>query len=310
MTQKTDWKKKQVNRMVEAFTEMDENQQMEVMDAIKYNHALQAAKQVGMTKTVTFGDMYETAIERQKFFNKFEGFGCGLPYFDEATMGFRPGELIIISAPSGFGKTAVSMNILAHLAANTLKKVVMITMEMTPEEVSTRLYNMVDKQDHDTLKENFVIQTELSVSTEHVKAIVKKHKPDILLIDHLGFLAKQESGYDERSQLDSAIAKVKRLAITERIPIIMISHVSKTRSGENGEVTVQDLKGTSATEQDSDMVFMINQPKVQPYADQDIYELVIMLAKHRTKRPKGLYKKNAVIQIKGVRTDGKYRMYN
>jgi len=310
MTQKVDWKKKQVNRLVETFTEMDDTQQMEVMDAIRYNHALQAAKQVGMTKTVTFGDMYQTAIDRQKHFNKYEGFGTGLPYFDEATMGFRGGELIIIAAPSNFGKTMIAMNIVANIAANTLKKVVMITMEMTPAEVSTRLYNMIDKENHDTLKDNFIIQTELSVSAEHVKAIVKKHKPDILLIDHLGFLAKQEPGSEERQQIDTAMAKIKRLAINENIPIIMISHVAKTRSGGSGEATVQDLKGSSAIEQDSDMVFMINKPKQQMFLDQGITEIVVKLEKHRTKNPRGLFHQPVLIQMKGVRTDGKYTLYH
>lgn len=310
MAEKKDWKKKQVARIVEQYSDMDDAQQMEVMDAIKYNHALAAAKQVGMTKTVTFGDMYETAIERQRHFNKFEGFGCGLPYFDQATMGFRGGELIIVAAPSNFGKTMVSMNIVAQLAANTLKKVVMITMEMTPAEVSTRLFNMVDKEDHEALKKNFIIQTELTVSTEHVKAIVKKHKPDILLIDHLGFLSKQEAGSEERQQIDSAMQKIKRLAITENIPIIMISHVAKSRSGADGEATVQDLKGSSAIEQDSDIVFMLNKPKVQNYLHEGITEIVMKLEKHRTKSPKGLFHQKVIIHMKGVRTNGEYTLYN
>lgn len=310
MKQKTDWKKKQVARMVEGYTEMDEQQQMEVMDAIKYDYALQATRQVGMTKTVTFGDMYETAIQRQQFFNKYEGFGCGLPYFDHATMGFRGGELIVIAAPSNFGKTMVAMNIVANLAVNAMKKVVFITMEMTPAEVSTRLYNMIDKADHDTLKENFIIQTELSVSAEHVKAIVKKHKPDILVVDHLGFLSKQEPGQDERAQIDGAVAKIKRLAINENIPIILISHVSKSRSGASGEATAMDLKGSSAIEQDADIVFMINKPKQQMFADQGIIEVVVKLEKHRTKSPRNLFHQSVLIQMKGVRTDGKYTMYS
>ena len=308
MAQKADWKKKQVARMVEQYTDMDDTQKLEVMDAIKYNHALEAARQVGMTKTVTFGDMYDVAIERQKHFNKFEGFGCGLPYFDQATMGFRGGEVIIVAAPSNFGKTMVSMNIVANLAANTLKKVVMITMEMTPAEVSTRLFNMVDKADHPALKQNFFIQTELSVSTEHVKAIVKKHKPDILLIDHLGFLAKQEPGTEERQQIDSAMQKIKRLAINENIPIIMISHVAKSRSGAEGEATVQDLKGSSAIEQDSDIVFMLNKPKQQNYLHEGITEVEMKLEKHRTKSPRGLFHQKAIIQMKGVRTNGEYTL--
>lgn len=302
----TDWKDKQVKRMVEAWADMDEKQQLQVMDAIKYNFALQAAKQVGMTKTVTFGDMYATAIERQQHFNKYEGFGCGLPYFDEATMGFRGGEVTIIAAPSNFGKTMVAMNIVANIAANTLKRVVMITMEMTPAEVSTRLYNMIDKKDHEALKENFIIQTELSVSAEHVKAIVKRHKPDILLIDHLGFLSKQEPGTDERIQIDTAMAKVKRLAINENIPIILISHVSKTRSGKDGEATAQDLKGSSGIEQDSDIVFMLNRPKTQ--WEQGVIGIVVKLEKHRTKSPV-LFHQQVLIEMKGVRTDGTYRLY-
>lgn len=310
MAEKRDWKQKSVNRIIEQFSDMEAPEQAKVIDAIKYNYALQAAKEVGMTKTVTFGDMYETAIDRQKHFNKYEGFGTGLPYFDQATMGFRGGELIIIAAPSNFGKTMVAMNIVANIAANTLKKVVMITMEMTPAEVSTRLYNMIDIADHETLKQNFIIQTELTVSAEHVKAIVRKHKPDILLIDHLGFLSKQEPSSEERTQIDTAMAKIKRLAIQENIPIIMISHVSKTRSGANNEATVSDLKGSSAIEQDSDIVFMINKPMNQPYSSSGVNEIVLKLEKHRTKSPRGLFHQKVLIQMKGVRTDGKYTMYN
>lgn len=304
---KSDWRQKQVARMVEGFSEMDEKQQMEVMDAIKYNFALQAAKQVGMTKTVTFGDMYESALKRQKYFNKYEGFGSGLPYFDEATMGFRPGEVTIIAGPSSVGKTMVAMNIVANTVLTTLKKAVMITMEMTPEEVSSRLYNMVDKKEHDVIKDNFIIQTELSVSAEHVKAIVKKHKPDILIIDHLGFLAKQESGSDLKTRVDSAIAKVKRLAINEKIPIILISHVSKTRSGDSGEATASDLMGSAGIEQDSDIVFMINRQKMQ--SNTQGKEIIVVLEKHRTKDPYLKYEKITLI-MKGVKTDGKYSLHN
>jgi len=298
---KTDWKKKQVNRIIENWGELDEKQQVEVMDAIKYQHALQAAKEVGMTKTVTFGDMYEIAEERQKFFNKYEGFGCGLPYFDQATMGFREGEITIIAGPSGFGKTMVSMNIVANVVAQTLKKVVMISMEMTPAEISTRLYNMVDKKYHDALKERFIIQTELNVSTAHVRAIIEKHKPDLVLIDHLGFLSKQEAGNDYE-QINSAIIKVKRTAMDYKIPLILISHVAKTRSGSSGEATAADLKGSSSIEQDSDIILMINRSTLAEDS------LVIVLDKHRTKKP-DLYKKKCIVPINGVRINGEYTLW-
>lgn len=299
---KTDYRKKQVKRIIESYQELDDNQKTEVMDAIKYNYALEAAKQINKTKTVTFGDMYGIAQERQKFFNKYEGFGSGLRYFDEATMGFRGGEVTIIAGPSGYGKTMMSMNIVANVVAKTLKKCVMISMEMTPEEIATRLYNMVD--DHKPLMDNFIIQTELSVSTEHVKAIIEKHKPDIVLIDHLQFLANQEPGFQEYERINSAIAKVKRIAINSNLPIVLISHVAKTRSGEEGEATAADLHGSSAIEKDSDIIIMINRAKSLPDN-----QLVCMLCKHRTKKPE-LYLEKCVLTVSGVRTDGSYRLYS
>lgn len=308
MTQKTDWKKKQLARAIENFSDMSEDQQMEFMDAVKYNFALQAAKQVGMTKTVTFGDMYEIAKERQKYFNKFEGFGCGLPYFDQATMGFRGGELIIIAAPSNYGKTMLAMNIVSNICAGALKKVAFITMEMTSGEVSTRLYNMIDVQNHDSIKDTFIIQNELDVNTEHIREIIKRDKPEMVVIDYLNLLARQEPGNDERMQIDAAVAKTKRLAMDFNIPIILISQLSKTRSGADGEATIQDLKGSSAIEQASDIVFIINKPKTQMYKDEGIIEVVANLEKHRTKSPQ-LYHQKVILQMKGVRTNGEYSLY-
>src|SRR5690554_4004869 len=98
------WRDKAIKRTIESFQELDDNAQKEVLDKIEYEGALKAALEAGKTKTVTFGDLYKVAEERQLYFNKFEGFGCGLKYFDDAIMGFRPGEVTIIAGPSNFGK--------------------------------------------------------------------------------------------------------------------------------------------------------------------------------------------------------------
>jgi len=307
MAEKKNWEQKQVDRVIDQFTDMSSSQQTKVLDAIKYNHALQAMKEVGMTKTVTFGDLYQDAVDNQKHFNKFQGFGSGLPYFDQATMGFRPGEITVIAGPSSVGKTMVAMNIVANIVALTLKKAVMISMEMTDKEVASRLYNMVDRKDDGIVSKNFIVQTELSVSAEHVKAIIKREKPDIVIIDHLGFLAKQESGPDLKTRIDAAIAKIKRLAINENIPIILISHVAKTRSGDDGAASAQDLMGSAGIEQDADIVLILNRKKTQNNPEGK--EVVITLEKHRTKDPSLKYK-SATLLMKGVRTDGKYTLSN
>lgn len=301
--EKLTFAQKRVKHLVESFEDLEPEHQSDVLDQIKYQGALRAIQEVAKTKTASFGDLYEIAAYRQQFFNKYEGFGTGLKYFDDATMGFRPGEVTIIAGPSNYGKTMIALNIVTSLAEKALKRVLIISTEMTKEEIATRLFNIAD--DHETVKDLMLVQTELSVSVDHIAAMIKRDKPDIVLIDHLQFLANTESG-SEYERINRSMARVKRLAITANIPIILISHVSKARSGKLGEATASDLKGSSSIEQDSDIVLMINRLADQKQGDQ----LIVTCVKHRTKRPRVFYE-NCIIQLKGIKVinNGEYTVF-
>lgn len=294
------YKQKLVRRLVESFDELDEAAQAEVLDKIKYNNALSAAMEAAKTDTVTFGDLYSEAERRQATFNKSEGIGCGLRYFDDTTMGFRPGELTIIAAPPNIGKTTLALNILVNSAITALKKVLVISLEMTKEEVASRIFNIANKEYHDHIKENVVIQTDLSVSAGNIRHIIKREKPDLVMVDMLQMLADKERG-SEYERVSAAVAKVKSVALDTSTPIILISHVAKTRSGKDGEATASDLKGSSEIEQRADIGIMINK------TDFDSDDMVVYCFKHRTRRPSTFHKK-CVIRVKGIKVldDGEY----
>lgn len=286
-----DYRSKAIKRMLEGFEELDENAQQEVLDKIQYNGAMKAAAEVTKTKTVTFGDLYSVAEERQKYFNEFEGFGCGLKYFDDAIMGFRPGEVTIIAGPSNFGKTTVALNILVATVVNAAKRGLIISLEMTAEEIASRVYNLSD--DHTGILKDIVIQTDLRIGAKHIEHIIKREKPDIVMVDLLQKLADSERG-SEYERVSMAMAKVKAIALKTKVPIILISHVAKTRSGAKGEATAADLKGASNIEQDADVGIMLNKLK------KDSWDLVATCFKHRTKRPE-VFHKNCIIRMEGIR---------
>lgn len=291
---------KKVKNILESFLELDEKHKSIVMDKIEYDGMLQIIEEVKRSKTVSYGDIKEDVHARQKYFNKFEGFGTGIGYFDDATMGFRPGELTVIAAPSNYGKTLLALNIMAALARNTLRKSLIISMEMTPVEIGSRLFNMVED---DGVLENLIhIQTELSVNTRHIQYMIEKHQPAIVMVDHLQFLANQESG-QEYERISLAVSKIKRIAIKDNIPIIIISHVAKTRSGVNGYASAQDLKGSSSIEQDADIVIMANKNK----GDEE--NIILHLSKHRTKRPK-VFNKYCMLKLDGIKilNNGNYEI--
>lgn len=301
----TKYEDKIAKRIIEQYEELPASSQQAILDEIKYKNILSAAEEIKKTGTAYFGDLYFEAEERSKHFNKFEGMMTGLRYFDDATMGLRAGELIIIAGASNIGKTMIGMNVCLNAAINNQKKLLIISLEMTAGEVAGRLYAMHDN--HEAMMESIVIQTNLSVNTNHVQAMINRHKPDLVLIDHLQFLANQERFSSEYERVSSAIAKVKRIALDNKLPVVLISHVAKTRSGGHGEATAADLKGASNVEQDCDVGLMLNQTDDQRQWN----ELYIKNFKHRTKRPK-LFHKRCTIIMDGVRIadEGNYTMEN
>lgn len=287
------YQERAIKRIVEIYAELPEAAKRKVIDDIRYQSIMQAAEEVNKTHTVCFGDLYADAMERQKYFNSFEGFGTGLKYFDDATMGFRPGEVVVIAGPTNYGKTTVALNAVVSAITHSRKKVLVISMEMRALEIASRVYNMTD--DHDALMENLIIQTELSVNTKHIAAMIERHHPDMLMLDHIQFLANQEDG-KEYERITAATAKFKRLAIDYSLPAIAISHVGRSRSGKNGEADVSDLKGSSSIEQDCDIGIMINRQAEQEIGN----EITLKLFKHRTKRPL-VFHKACVLSMDGVR---------
>lgn len=291
---------KHFKRLLESFSEMSEQDQDKFVDTVQHDSIMQAVNEVAKSKTSYFGDLYAEAVERQKTFFTFEGLQTGMQYFDDAMMGLRPGETIVIAGPSNLGKTMVSLNIIAQTVVNTGAKALIISMEMPDIDIASRLYNMTN--DHNSLMENVIIQTELDVNIQHIEAMIKRHKPDIVMIDHIQFLANQDKQRTEYERINTTTKKVQRLAVKNKIPIIIISHVAKTRGGKDGRASAADLKGSSAIEQDSDIVFMLNRSDEQRQTG----ELTIELVKHRKKGSK-VYYKPVTLFFDNVKLSGNYQ---
>ncbi|MDE7433721.1 MAG: AAA family ATPase, partial [Mycoplasmoidaceae bacterium] len=81
------------------------------------------------------------------------GITSGYPEIDKITNGFQPGDLIILAARPGVGKTALALNFLLHAAESIKQKqetdpnarkevVVMFSLEMGAEQLCSRLVTM------------------------------------------------------------------------------------------------------------------------------------------------------------------------
>lgn len=251
-----------------------------LVDRIHYHGILTAAKEATLNATVDYADLEEAVKRNRLTFNKPEGMMTGITAIDKMTLGLRKGEMIVLAGPSSHGKTAIALNMAAGvLEQQPHSKVLFISLEMSDLEIAGRIDHISTPE---ILRHRFRIQQQRRITPLNIGNIIAMHRDyDIVFIDHLHMLAKAGSGMSLYESLNIAVEEIKRLAIEYNLPIVLMSHVSKKRSGDDGTATAADLQGTAAIEQLADFVLMINAEKL------DRRNKTLRLEKSRTKQTVG-----------------------
>ena len=80
------------------------------------------------------------------------GITTGFKDLDKATAGLHEGELIILAARPGMGKTAFALNIATNAAMSTDKAVAIFNLEMSAEQLVNRMISSVGQIEGEKLK--------------------------------------------------------------------------------------------------------------------------------------------------------------
>jgi len=94
------------------------------------------------------------------------GITSGFRDIDEYTAGFQPGNLIILAARPGMGKTSMVLTIAAEAARIDRKPVAVFSLEMTNEELVQRLLASAARLDSQKLKRGNIHDSEWTVLSE------------------------------------------------------------------------------------------------------------------------------------------------
>ena len=94
------------------------------------------------------------------------GITSGFRDIDEHTAGFQPGNLIILAARPGMGKTSLALTMAAETARIDRKPVAVFSLEMTKEELVQRLLAGAAKLDSQKLKRGNIRDNEWTVLSE------------------------------------------------------------------------------------------------------------------------------------------------
>jgi replicative DNA helicase len=232
-------------------------------------------------------DVLKDTIELvDKLYDKKElitGLPSGFIDLDIATTGFHPGDLIVVGARPGMGKTAFCLNIAAHVGINVKVPVAIFSLEMTKEQIVLRMVcseaevdskavrsGYHSKEDYRKLvnaagrladapifiDDSFNSVLDIKAKARRLKA---EHGLGLIIVDYLQLMSGV-GNYSHREQVISDISRsLKALAKDLSVPVIVISQLNRSCElrGENKRPIIADLRESGAIEQDADVILFL-----------------------------------------------------
>lgn len=180
-----------------------------------------------------------------------------VPMLDDMIVGFRPQQLVTLSAHSKHGKTAFALFLIEQLEnANPL----LIPLEQSNYElVEQRLENNYSIPKFLSPK-NLAARVTVEWIEERIIEGIAKHNSKVVVIDHLGYI--YDFGSNNRYarenhafRIQIIMQSLKSIAKRWNITIVLLVHISQTDEGK--PPSLQDLKGSSSILQESDLVLML-----------------------------------------------------
>lgn len=237
-----------------------------------------------------------------------QGVSSGLAQLDEMTGGWQKSDLTIIAARPSVGKTAMALNIAQHAAIKEGKRVAIFSLEMSRDQLATRLMAGVSGVDIFRIRRGDVEGINLAriaASVSHLEAatIFIDDSPvaspvdlrskarrlssdgglDLVIVDYLQLMMPTKQTKDGNRVVETSdISRgLKAMARELNVPVIALSQLSRaSEHREGGQPRLADLRDSGAIEQDADLVMLLWRPNGQEHG-QAHEKIKLSLAKHR-----------------------------
>ncbi|MBA2614938.1 MAG: replicative DNA helicase [Actinobacteria bacterium] len=237
------------------------------------------------------------------------GVPSGFRDLDRNTSGFQDGNLVIIAARPGMGKSALGLGMAANVAVRHGRPVALFTLEMSKAEVTQRLMCAEAKVELHRLRTGRLASDDWprltaacdrlakapvyvddtgSITMMEIRSKARRLKskhPDLalILIDYLQLMTSgtnPENRVQEVSQISRAL---KVLARDLDVPIIAMSQLSRAVEQRHDKRPIlSDLRESGSIEQDADIVtFIYRDDYYNPEDSADPGVAEVIIAKHR-----------------------------
>ncbi len=210
----------------------------------------------------------------------FAGTQTGFSELDGLLAGMGDSDLVLIGARPGMGKTSFALNIATNVAEKTKKKVAIFSLEMSNEQLVTRILSSRARVDSYSLRtgemsdEEFeriayaasdlsacpiLLDDTAGITVTGMKAKLRREgNVGLIVIDYLQLL-QSDNHTDNRVQEVAEITRSMKLMAKElMVPIICCAQLSRgPEARQSKKPMLSDLRDSGSIEQDADSVIFL-----------------------------------------------------
>ena len=209
------------------------------------------------------------------------GSKTGFSGLDRMLIQMGKGDLIIVGARPGMGKTSFALNIAINVAKQN-KAVAIFSLEMSGEQLVTRVLSseaLVDSkklrtgqlkpEDWDNLAgvvstlsgcDIYIDDTSAITSAEMKSKLRRIKNLGLVVIDYIGLMQSTSNTDNRAVQVGEISRNLKIMAKDFGIPIVCCAQLNRgteSRKGEEKKPTLADLRDSGSIEQDADIVLFL-----------------------------------------------------
>lgn len=226
-------------------------------------------------------DVYDTLDELALHPGQIPGVTTGFSSIDNFIGGLNKGELVLLAARPAMGKTSMVLNMATSAARSSGKTVVIFQLEMSKEQLATRMLSseaLVDskKLRMGTLDEkdwikiagaseklsklSIMIDDNSAISISEMKAKCRRlgDRLGLVVIDYLQLMQGSRRTENRVQEVSEISRGLKIMAKELNVPVLCCSQLSRaSESRKDKRPMLSDLRESGAIEQDADIVMFL-----------------------------------------------------
>jgi replicative DNA helicase len=236
-----------------------------------------------------------------------QGVPTGFMDLDEVTNGLHPGQMIIVAARPGVGKSTLGLDFarscsIKHGMSSVIFSLEMsrieIVMRMLSAEARIRLADMrggrmsdddwtrLARRMSEISEAPLFIDDSPNMTMMEIRAKARRLKQrndlKLVIVDYMQLMTSGKRVESRQQEVSEFSRQLKLLAKELEVPVVAISQLNRgPEQRTDKRPMLSDLRESGSLEQDADMVLLINRPDAWERDDPRAGEADLILAKHR-----------------------------